>query len=141
MSENKDAEGNKDNSITPEEMAMYEEYMSSHPDAEKVIPVEQRRDCEREVEELLTMLKAFESGRPIIELYSITNLSPDEAPNHPVREPARKALIPIVALLNTLKKETNISEEKYKKLEGLYKYLSNAVGMINASTGNIDHER
>ena len=66
-------------------------------------------------------------------------LTAKEAPNHPIREPARLALIPVVTMLNTLKKETDISPEKYEELKAKYKLLSRAVGMINNS--KVDHSR
>ena len=75
----------------------------------------------------------------LAELHSIIDLTPTDAPNHPVREPARLALIPIVTMLDTLRKETNILPEKYQELRAKYKRFSNAVGFINKN--KIDHDR
>ena len=47
--------------------------------------------------------------------------------------------IQIVALLNALKKETDISTEKHKELKTKYKQLSRAVGKIN--NNKVDHSR
>ena len=62
---------------------------------------------------------------------SITDLTPTEAPFHPVREPARIDLIPIVSTLKDLKETTNISTLRYEELQWEYKTLSQAVGIIN----------
>ena len=45
------------------------------------------------------MIASFESTYPLSELLLIIDLTPNEAPKHPIREPAKNALIPIVALM------------------------------------------
>jgi len=115
----------------------YEQWMKDHP--ETVIAPENLRECGPEIEEFEKMLKAFESEHSLEELSLIIDLTPEEAPNHPVREPAKKALVPIVAKLNILKNETNITAEKHDELKAKYKRLSRAVGMIN--NNKVDHDR
>lgn len=97
------------------------------------------RECESEITEFEEMILAFELTHPLEELHLIIDLRPEDAPQHPLREPARLALIPIVARLNALKNETNISPEKYEELKAKYKRLSRAVGMINSN--KVDHNR
>src|SRR3989338_226815 len=63
----------------------------------------------------------------------------EDAPKYHLRESAKAALIPIVAKLNILKKETNIAPEKHEELKAKYKHLSRAVGMINSN--KVDHSR
>jgi len=46
-----------------------------------------------------------------------------------------------LALLKSLKEETDITEERYHKLKEKYMKLSRAVGMINVNTYIVDHER
>ena len=97
------------------------------------------RECEPEIAELEEMFVSFESSHSLAELLLITDLTPQEAPNHLIREPARKALIPIVSKFNKLKKETNISPEKHEELREKYMILSRAVGIIN--NNRVDHKR
>ncbi len=85
------------------------------------------------------MLAAFESFHSIAELHSIIDLTPREAPNHPIREPARLALIPIVSKLNALKQKADTSPEEREELKAKYMRLSRAVGMIN--NDKVDHSR
>lgn len=120
-----------------EENERYEQWMKDNPDI--VIAPEDLRECGPEIAEFEDMLLSFESAHSLAELFLIIDLTPEEAPKHPIREPARKALIPIVSKLNILKEETNISSEKYGELETKYRHLSNAVGMINSS--KVDHNR
>jgi len=113
------------------------EYLARHP--EPVISRENLREAGPEIAQFESMISLFESTHSLMELNLITDLTPAEAPKHPIREPARVALIPIVALLNTLKKETNISTEKHEELKAKYKRLSRAVGIIN--NNKVDHNR
>ncbi|MDP2690915.1 MAG: hypothetical protein Q8O95_00720 [bacterium] len=100
---------------------------------------EDLRPCEPEIQKFEEMHKSFELEHSLAALHLIVDLTPEEAPKHTIREPARKALIPIVAKLNLLKKETDISSEKYEVLNAKYKVLSRAVGMINRN--RVDHTR
>jgi hypothetical protein len=99
--------------------------------SEKDIPKEERKDLEEAIGELQGMLAAFEAKSSFEELHTITDITVEDAPKHPIREPARKALIPIVAKLNYLRKETNITEGMYAELHAKYLRFSKAVGMIN----------
>lgn len=114
-----------------------EYYLSFHPEARETS--QEQRDCRPEITELQGLMDKFKNEHPIEELFAITDLSVEEAPHHPIREPARLALIPIVELLNRLKKETDISPEEYERLKAEYRHLSQAVGMINK--GLVDHTR
>lgn len=120
-----------------EDAELLADYLARHP--EPVISQENLRESKLEIAQLERMIAAFESSHSLAELNLITDLTPAEASRHPKREPARLALIPIVALLNTLKRETNISTEKHEELKAKYKQLSRAVGMIN--NNKVDHNR
>jgi hypothetical protein len=113
------------------------DYLIRHPGL--IISQENLREAEPEITQFESMITLFESTHSLSELNSVIDLSPQEAPEHIVREPARVALIPIVTILNTLKKETNISTEKYEELKSKYLILSRAVGMIN--NNKVDHNR
>jgi hypothetical protein len=123
--------------LTDEQIAQYEAYMTVHP--ETPVSPEDLRNPEEETAELEALIANFEQAHDIEGLRAITNLTPEEAPRHPTREPARKDLVPIVGLLNALKEETNIPEEKYEELKARYRNLSRAVGLING--GVVDHTR
>jgi hypothetical protein len=112
------------------QLAMYES------DSTETAP---KREAGPEIEKFENLITAFEADYPLEELHAITDLTPEEALRHPLREPAKKALNPIVALLNKLKEETDIPSEEYEALKAEYKRLSRAVGMIN--NGKVDHER
>ena len=113
------------------------DYLARHPDP--VISPENLREAGLEITKFENMVALFESTHSLTELHSIIDLTAVEASKHAMREPARVALIPIVAMLNTLKKETNISPEKHEELKAKYKRLSRAVGMINKN--KVDHNR
>ena len=90
-----------------------------------------------EVEEFEGMLEDFEKAHDLEALHAIIDLTPAEAPHHPVREPAKQALNPIYKKLCLIKDETNITGEKYAELKAKWKLLSQAVGMIN--NNKLDH--
>jgi len=113
------------------------DYLARHP--EPVISPEGLREAGPEIIELERMFISFESEHSLEELNLIIDLTPADAPNHPVREPAKVALIPIVTKMNILKKETNISPKKQEELKAKYMKLSRAVGMIN--NNKVDHNR
>ena len=119
-----------------EEEELYEKYMEDHPEA--VIVREDLRECAPEIAEFEGMITSFELTYPLEALLLIVNLTPKEAPKHPIREPAKNALIPILEKLNTLGRETNISPEKYEELEAQYMRLSRAVGFVN--NNKVDHK-
>ena len=115
--------------LTPEQRELADYFLPQFK--ENVIPEEERRDCNQEAIELQNMFIAFKDKHQVAELYSIIDLTVEDAPNHPTREPAKRDLAPILAKLNILKKETNITTEKYDELQDQYRYLSRAVGMIS----------
>jgi hypothetical protein len=120
-----------------EDAELLADYLTRH--TEPVIPKENLREAGPEIVEFEAMITLFESMHHLEELNSIINLTPAEAPKHPTREPARLALIPIVVLLNTLKKETDITPTKHEELKAKYMRLSRAVGIIN--NNKVDHNR
>ncbi|MCX6781755.1 MAG: hypothetical protein NTW66_01375 [Candidatus Magasanikbacteria bacterium] len=148
---------------TAEEMAYLECFLKDHP--EKIAAIETRRDCEQEKHELQMLLQNFEEAHSLEELNAIpdvtpelynlfahdrdmsaeqiesalANLSPEDAKRYQTRSPAIKDLKPIVALMNKMEKETNISQAEFDKLRTAYKVLSRAVGMIN--NNKVDHTR
>lgn len=101
------------------------------------------RETKLEIEDYIERIHAFEAKHNLGELHSITDLNPEDAPNHPIREPARRDLIPIVAQLNILaihRDRGNISVLQYKDfIYQEYMRLSRAVGMIN--NRKVDHNR
>jgi hypothetical protein len=145
---------------TAEEMAMLECFLRDHPQI--TTSVETRRDCEQEKSEFQMLCQKFKEAHSLEnlnailditpELYKLfapdkdtqietvlSNLPPEEALKYKTRSPALKDLKPIVALMNKIEKETNISPTEFDKLNDAYKILSRAVGMIN--NGKIDHTR
>lgn len=106
---------------------------------EKIVSMVERRDSGNEILEFEDLIENFKNTHSLSELNTIIDLKPEDAQNHPLREPARLALIPIVAQMNTLKNETDISEEKHNELKAKYVILSRAVGMINKN--KVDHNR
>ena len=108
------------------------EYLRTHP-APIVLPKDSP-EGRTETIRFEQMVERFKAEHPLEALTSIVDLDPKDAPEHPIREPARKALIPIVESLNRLKGSTD-----YERLREEYMVLSRAVGMI--SGGKVDHER
>ena len=123
--------------LTKEEREAADYWLSMYEEDENSIV--ELRFCELEIGQLEHMFEIYESEytHSLPELHAILELDPKDAPNHPVREPARKDLAPIVALLNTLKNETNITPEEHEKLNDRYLILSKAVGVIN--NGKVRH--
>lgn len=120
-----------------EDEERYEWWMENNPKA-KIVP-ENLREYEPEIKEFEEMIDLFESQYPLAELYAIVDLTPEEAPRHPVREPARLALKPILEKLHSLRDETNISPEKYEALQARWEKIFNAVGVIN--NNKVYHDR
>lgn len=111
----------------------------SGPTQEVLETPEAKLECGPEIAKFEEMVVSFEAEHSLEELHAIIDLTPEEAPKHPLREPARVALIPIVTQLNKLKQETDIAPEKYEEMRAKYKRLSQAIGMINK--GKVDHTR
>ena len=120
-----------------EQEGRYRHWIKTHPVVE--IPLSERGEDGPEIAEFEEMIASFEATHSLSELHSITELASEDAPNHLIREPARLGLIPIVAKLNILKAESNISPERHDELKARYKILSNAVGILN--NGEVDHNR
>jgi hypothetical protein len=123
--------------IRQEEDERCEQFMKDHPELFAIPEV--KRECGPEIAEFESLIASFESTFSLEALHQIVDLTPADAPKHPIREPARVALIPIVKLLNALKDETDITPEKHADLKKEYKRLSQAVGMINRD--KVDHTR
>ena len=123
--------------LSEEQQEQYKQWVEDHP--ETIIAPENLRECGPEIAEFEEMFDSFESTHSLAELHLIIDLKPEDASNYPLRESAKIALIPIVAMLNKLKEETNIMPEKLKELEAKYRYLSRAVGIINGN--KVDHTR
>jgi len=128
---------NKNTHISTEEMEEYTNWLASHPE-EEVVQLSQM-ECGLKIIGLGVLFVNFEARHNLKDLHAIINLTPEDAPKHPIREPARVDLIPIVSQLNFLKKQTNVLKEKLEELEIQYKKLSNAVGMIHKNI--LDHTR
>ena len=94
-------------------------------------------ECEQKVKKFLGLITAFEQKHSIEKLLAITELTAKNAPDHPVREPARKDLPAIGFALRFLQENTNILPEKYIELHTLFVRLQRAVGSING--GKVDH--
>jgi hypothetical protein len=101
---------------------------------------EEKRDAGPEIEEVEGKINDFESTYSLVELHAITHLTDEEAKVHPLRAPAGEAIKPIYNKLALMKKETNISVEKYDELNTKYKKLAKAVG-IRTSNNEVDHTR
>ena len=127
----------EEQNLSEEQEEQYEQWMKDHP--ETVIAPEDLRECGPEIAEFEEMLASFELIHSLAELHLIIDLKPEDVSKYPLRESAKAALIPIVAKLNVLKKETNIASEKHEELKVKYMHLSRAVGMIN--NNKVDHNR
>jgi hypothetical protein len=143
MNENKDMNPERKESpevgedgMTQEQRETAEYWDSLH--SKKDIPAADLRDCEQDVAELQSLLTTFEAEHSLEELHAIDSLTAEEAPHHPIRRPAHQALIPITTKLNLLKKETNITTQRYDELYARYRELSKAVGFISA--GKVRHD-
>ena len=132
---------------TPEELLKQQEereederladWLERHP--EPVVVQKNADECGPEIGEYLELITSFELNHSLEDLHAITDLTPQEAPNHPIREPARVALIPIVEKLKELRKQTSISDKELEEINAAYKRCSQAVGMINKN--KVDHTR
>jgi len=63
----------------------------------------------------------------------------EEALNSKERDFAKQGLPVMISKLKTLRKETDITNEEYSRMQDKYKILANAVGTINR--GMVDHDR
>lgn len=127
----------REKALSPEEKEYWHTLLMSDPNAR--LPDELRVECGPSIAEFLAALEQYESTFPLDELYSITDLTPEEAASHPLREPARKALAAVFAHIKYMDDYTDISKVNLDEMKKRYKKISNAVGMINK--GNVDHTR
>ena len=111
------------------------DYLIRHPNLEPLSP----ELAEKVREEFDSLISLFESKHSIEELHSITDLTPKEALNHPIREPARVDLIEIEARLSKLKPTYGEGSKEYQFIKEQYKRLSRAVGIIN--NNKVDHTK
>lgn len=124
--------------LTPEERDendLLELWKKDHPE---VVP-ENLRESGPEAAEFEQMIDSFAAEHPLAKLNAIIDLTPAEAPQHPVREPARVALNSIYAKLVVIEKETNVSPEKLAELKARFRVISQAVGIIN--NNKVWHDR
>lgn len=113
-------------------------FMEMHPENFKD---KERRECtEEDISKMEWMIKYFKEKISLDELNAITHLDYRDAPNHPLRESARKSLVTISKQLKILKEETDISQDKLNELMIKKEELSRAVGIIN-DKGEVDHTR
>ena len=141
--------GEKKGPLSPEEMQAIEKAKNDAQDAEYAemvaeyerldAPPEVKKEGGPEVAKFQELITAFEQEHSLEELHLIIDLIPKEAPMHPVREPARKAIAPIFAQLKVLRKEADISSKELDEVEQDYRRISQAVGIINKN--RVDHTR
>lgn len=139
MSENPNKH-NEDLSAEQEEIA--NEWLAKYETPE--IPTEERRDASEIIASLESIYTSFEEAFDIEELSAITNPTPLEVPQHPVRDGAKEWLKPMTQRLTTLKETTNVTPDKLAELKAKYKRYSNAVGMVNKKSSGeyvIEHDR
>jgi hypothetical protein len=96
-------------------------------------------EIEPEIAEFENLLKEFENRHSLSELNAITELKRTDAPTHPIREPARKDLIPILDALNALEHIPAVTKERHNELKAKYMALSKAVGIIEWTSGKVRH--
>ncbi|MDD2785878.1 MAG: hypothetical protein PHS79_03215 [Patescibacteria group bacterium] len=121
--------------LSEEQAAQAAAFLEDYP--ETVVTPENRRSCEAEIAEFESLVSAFEVEHSLEALTAIVDLTPEQAATHSIRQPAKLALNPIVALLNSI--ENNVSEAEFNELKARYKRLSRAVGIINKN--KVDHNR
>lgn len=121
--------------LTPEEeKAEYEKWLEKNPEVPKVLI-----ECGPEIAKFQELVASFEATFSLAELHLITDLTPKDAPSHPLRGPAHEALAPIRIQRGKLKEDTNITPEEFAELDKEYKRISRAIGIIN--NGKVDHTR
>lgn len=125
--------------LTPEQRAIAEAIMGDL-DAKPIL--EYGTEGEKSIQELIELLNAFENRYDLPTLFA---LKAEEIQNHPLREPAKKALNPMTALLSKIETDYSISREVYRDLRKRFRKISNAVGILNRdpATGKftLDHDR
>ena len=127
-------EATKEDGLTPEEREQAAYWLALVE--ESPVP-EEKREAGEDILALEADMSRCELLRPIEDLYSVS--TPREIRNRPGRIELKNDLIGIIAKLNALEKETDVSVEKLTELKAKYQKLSNAVGFINS--GKVDHNR
>ena len=115
----------------------YEDLIKHYEDLNTQEALKPKIECGSHIKEFETMLTPLLKEKLLVALNTLE--TEEEALNSEERESANKALTPVVTMLKFLKERTNITEEKYNKLQTKYKSISRAVGIINS--GKIDHNR
>lgn len=116
--------------IEKEQNDDYEFWMAQKPELAISIYADQK-EVGPESLEFENLVKDFEQNYPLGELFAITDLTVEEAENHPLRAPAMLALIPIWEKAKAFKNNA--------ELWAMYTKLSRAVGFIN--NNKVDHTR
>ena len=120
--------------LTPEEEAEWELRKGDYEEEE--ITPETQTETEQAFVEIVKLMNTFESEHSLAALHAIIDLTPQEAPLHPIRQPAKLALEPILTKMNELK---GAPKKQSELLYARYKQFSRAVGMINSN--KVDHNR
>lgn len=115
---------------TPEEEELYAYFMEQRL---KEAPPEHVRESESGVTEFEELCDDFERKFDVQALLAITTLEAKDAEHHPLRHPAKLALVPILSKLQELGRG-NIVRDRYNELDERYNRLSRAVGFINHGT-------
>ena len=102
------------------------------------LPDNERRDSKAEIIEFRSMLAKFEFDHPLELLMGITDLKAEDAPSHPIREPARKDYVILKEKLTNLSRETNISGEDESKFDAHLKRVWRSIGTFR--WGKIVHD-
>lgn len=123
--------------FTEEQLEQAREYEESHSSSETAQLSPER--CAEMVAELEGLYIAFEQKHDIEALYAITELDSEVAKDHPIREPARQDLPPIIAILKILEKQDAVSDEVFFQILDGQLRADRAVGTIN--NGRVDHWR
>jgi hypothetical protein len=123
---------------TAEELEMLADFEAAHPE---LFPTAEQSAAEYGplVEEFESLCAAFEAEHDLEALHAVVELDAAVAEQHPIREPAKKALIPIQQLLRKIEESTSIEGREFARLHNEYIKFSRAVGVINK--GIVDHTR
>ncbi|MFA6429570.1 MAG: hypothetical protein WCV84_03675 [Patescibacteria group bacterium] len=121
---------------------MIENKISSHEGSGAVAQVEEPKldavrtassEHDPDVVEFFRLVDQFEAEHSLEALFAIVDLKPKDAPSHPIREPARRALAPIRAQMK------KIEHLDRPEITARWRRVSQAVGMINSD--KVHHDR
>jgi hypothetical protein len=94
--------------------------------------------CAERIVEFEAMLTGFEQTYDLEALRAITQFASLEERRSSIRQPAREALTPLMAMLNNLEKQEAVSRELFRALQIRYRVLDRAVGTgISDPSGKI----